>query len=612
MLSKLKTFLIGTPLPTAELAEKRLNKIRALAAFSPDALSSIAYANQEIYLGLMIAGSTGLSLAWPIGLAITGLLVIVAISYYQTIQGYPSGGGSYVVARENLGTFPGLITAAALLIDYLLTAAVSLTAGVEAVASAIPTLWPYRVEIALVLLFVIAIANLRGLRETGTLMAIPVYMFLFTYIPMLAYGLVRLLINGPTPIETVAPTPMVGVTVFLVLHTFSTGCTALTGIEAISNGVPAFKSPESKNAGRTLIVMAILMGTLFVGSIGLTQYLGIIAGPQETILSALARNVLGDGPFYLLIQFATMLILAVAANTSFAGFPRLAAILARDGFLPRQLSSLGDRLVFANGIVVLAFTTGVLIIIFGGDSHLLIPLFAVGVFLAFTFSQAGMVLHWLREHRPGWFIKAMFNGLGALATGITLLVVGVSKFMEGAWITVVVIPILVFSFLQVRKHYRSVGHQLSLRGLPPDIKPSPPLRVIIPISGVHRGMIEAVNFARSISNDVTAVYIELEPGGADYVREQWQRLWPDVNLAVLQSPYRSIVRPLLDYLDEIDSQHHDGRLAAVVLPEFVPAKWWQALLHNQTTWMLKTALLYRRRNQGYQRVIIDIPFHLKE
>jgi amino acid transporter len=612
MFSKLKTILIGTPLPTSELAGKRLNKIRALAAFSPDALSSIAYANQEIYLGLVVAGSAGLSLAWPIGLAITGLLVIVAVSYYQTIQGYPSGGGSYVVARENLGTLPGLITAAALLIDYLLTAAVSLTAGVEAIASAIPELWPYRVTIALFLLAVIAIANLRGLRESGTLMAVPVYMFLFTYLPMLVYGLVRLLIEGATPLETVAPAPFTGVTLFLILHTFSTGCTALTGIEAISNGVPAFKPPESINAGRTLFVMAILMGSLFVGSIGLTQYLGIVTGSHETILSALARYLLGNGPFYLLIQFSTMLILAVAANTSFAGFPRLAAILARDGFLPRQLSSLGDRLVFANGIVVLAFSTGLLIILFGGDSHQLIPLFAVGVFLAFSFSQAGMVRHWWKERLPGWLLKAFFNGLGALTTVITLLVIGVSKFVEGAWITVLIIPVLVFGLLQVRAHYRSVSHQLSLHGLPPDIKPSPPLRVVLPISGVHRGMVEAVNLARSISSDITAVYIELEPGGAEHVRQQWQRLWPDVNLVVLQSPYRSIVRPLLDYLDKIDHEHHDGRLAAVVLPEFVPARWWQALLHNQTTWMLKTALLYRRRNQGYQRVIIDIPFHLKE
>jgi hypothetical protein len=354
------------------------------------------------------------------------------------------------------------------------------------------------------------------------------------------------------------------------------------------------------------------MGILFIGSIGLTQHLAVIAGPNETILSALSRRLLGSGPLYLLIQISTMLILAVAANTSFADFPRVAAILAKDGFLPRQLTGLGDRLVFANGIIILSVATAGLIILFGGNTHSLVPLFAVGAFLAFTLSQTGMVVHWWRVKGKSWQLKALANGLGALATGTTLLVVGVSKFSQGAWITVVVIPLLVLSFLQIRSHYRSVGHQLSLRGLPPDIKPFPPLRVVIPVSGVHRGMIDAVNFARSISNDVTAVYIELEPDGAKLVREQWQRLWPDVKLAVVPSPYRSIVRPLLDYLDEIDSQHHDGRLAAVVLPEFVPAKWWQALLHNQTTWMLKTALLYRRRNQGYQRVIIDIPFHLKE
>ena len=612
MLSKLKTLLIGTPLPTAQLGEKRLNKIRALAAFSPDALSSIAYANQEIYLGLVVAGSAGLSLAWPIGLAITGLLVIVAISYYQTIQGYSSGGGSYVVARENLGALPGLVTAAALMIGYLLTAAVSLTAGVEAIASAIPGLWNYRVEIALMLLAIIAIANLRGLRESGTVMAVPVYLFLFTYIPLLVYGFVRLMMDGPTPLAAVAPAPITGITLYLVLHTFSAGCTALTGIEAISNGVPAFQPPESKNAGRTLAAMAGLMALLFVGSIGLTQFLGITAGSQETILSALARHLLGSGPVYLLIQATTMLILAVAANTSFAGFPRLMAILAQDGFLPRQLSSLGDRLVFANGIATLAIATGVLIILFGGDSHLLIPLFAVGVFMAFTLSQAGMVLHWIRGRQPGQYLKAILNGVGALATGITVLVIGVSKFLEGAWITVVLIPMLVAGFLQIRAHYRTVGKQLSLRGLPPDIRPTPPLRVVIPVSGVHRGMVDAVNFARAISTNVTGVYIELEPGAARPVREQWQRLWPDVNLVVLQSPYRSILHPLLNYLDELDEQHHDGQLAAVVLPEFVPARWWQALLHNQTTWQIKTALLYRRRNQGYQRVIIDVPYHLKK
>jgi amino acid transporter len=418
MINKIKYWLIGPPLPTQQLGEKRLNKIRALAAFSPDALSSIAYANQEIYLGLVIAGSAGLGLAWPIGLAIVGLLTIVALSYFQTLRGYPSGGGSYVVARDNLGTLAGLVAGSALLIDYLLTAAVSLTAGVEAIASAFPALWTHRVIVALGLLAIITLANLRGLRETGTLMSIPVYLFLLTYLPMLIYGISRLLVDGSSaPVN--APFATHPITVFLVLRAFATGCTALTGIEAISNGVPAFQPPETKNAGKTLIVMALLMGVLFLGSIGLTQFLGIVAGPQETILSALARRLLGSGPAYLIIQISTMLILAVAANTSFAGFPRLAAILAADGFLPRQLTGLGDRLVFANGILALSVGTSVLIIIFGGDTHTLIPLFAVGVFLAFTLSQAGMVLHWQREGGKGWLWKAVINGVGAITTVVT-------------------------------------------------------------------------------------------------------------------------------------------------------------------------------------------------
>jgi amino acid transporter len=611
VLSRIKHLLVGPPLPTQRLVHERLNKIRALAAFSPDALSSIAYANQEIYLGLIVAGSAGLALSLPIGLVITGLLTIVALSYFQTIHGYPSGGGSYIVARANLGTLPGLIAAAALLIDYVLTAAVSLTAGVAAIASAFPALWPHRIILALLLLLIITLANLRGLRETGTLMAVPVYLFLFTYLPMLAYGAVRLLLNGPGSLAAAAPSPSQPLTTFLVLRTFSAGCTALTGIEAISNGVPAFRPPEAQNAGRTLMVMALLMGLLFVGSIGLMQALAVVAGPEETILSALARRLLGGGSAYMLIQVGTMLILAVAANTSFADFPRVAAILARDGFLPHQLTGLGDRLVFANGIVFLAGAAGVLIIAFGGDTHALVPLFAVGAFLAFTLSQTGMVVHWWREQGRGWRLKAVFNGIGALATGTTLLIVGVSKFAQGAWITILLIPVLVAGFLRVRAHYWKVAHQLSLDGVPPLLTPSPSPRVVIPISGVHRGIFDAVSFARTISEDVTAVYVELEPGVGQRIREKWEHWWPDVPLVILPSPYRSVVGPLLEFLDQTDRQHHDGQLAAVVLPEFVPARWWENLLHNQTAWLIKAALLYRRRHLGFQRTIIDVPYHLR-
>jgi len=611
MLSKLKDLLIGPALTTQSLGHKQLNKIRALAAFSPDALASIAYANQEIYLGLVVAGSLGLSYAWPIGLGITSLLVIVALSYFQTIHGYPSGGGSYIVARTNLGTLPGLMAGAALLVDYLLNAAVSLTAGVAALSSAFPDLWPHRVAIALVLLLVITLVNLRGLQEAGTFMVIPVYFFLGAYLSMLVYGLIRLAIEGPTPLAVVAPPAIQPLTLFLILHTFSTGSTALTGVEAISNGVPAFHPPQAKNAGRTLMVMAVLMGLLFTGSIGLTQFMGVVAGPQETILSALARRLFDSGKLYYVVQFSTLGILTVAANTSFAGFPRLAAILARDGFLPRQFSSLGDRLAFTNGILLLGFFTAVLIVLFGGDTHALIPLFAIGAFLAFTLSQAGMVVHWWKERGLQWGLKSSINGIGALATLSTLVVVIISKFMEGAWVTILIIPLIVLGFRQIFTHYERVREELSLKGLPPSLKPVEPTRVVIPISGVHRGMVGAVNFARSISENVTAVYVELEPGAGENARAEWEAWWPDVPMVVVPSPYRSLVGPLLQFLDETDSQHNDGQLAAVVLPEFIPGKWWQTLLHNQTAWLIKAALLYRRRDPGRERVVIDVPFHLR-
>lgn len=612
MFNRLKELLIGSPLPTQRMFEEKLNKVRALAAFSPDALSSIAYANQEIYLALLIAGSAGLSMAWPIGLVIVVVLSIAAVSYYQTIHAYPSGGGSYIVARSNLGTLPGLIAAAALLIDYILTAAVSLTAGVDAFASAFPFIWPYRVIVALVLLALITLVNMRGMRETGTIMSIPVYLFLFTYLPMLAYGAFVLWRDGPGELTVVSPVAVQPVTIFLLLHAFATGCTALTGIEAISNGVPAFKPPESDNAGKTLVIMAFLMGALFLGSIGLTQSLAVVAGPQETILSALANRILGHSGFYFIIQISTMLVLTVAANTSFADFPRVAALLAKDSFLPRQFKGLGDRLVFANGILILSGATALLIFLFQGDTHLLVPLFAVGAFLAFTLSQSGMVLHWWREKGRHWQLKALANGVGALATGVTLLVVGITKFLDGAWITIIVIPLLVIMFLRIRQHYQHTSDQLTMHGMPPSLRPFSQLRVVVPISGVHRGVVDAVRYALTISNDVTGVYVELSPGDAQEVQEKWNIFWPDIPLVTVPSPYRSVLQPLLDFLDKTDTEHNDGQQATVVLPEFVPAHWWQTVLHNQTAWLLKAALLYHRRNLRYQRVIIDVPYYLHD
>lgn len=607
-----REILTGPPLPTRQIAHEKLNKLRALAAFSPDALSSIAYANQEIYLGLVVAGAAGLAYSWPIALAIAALMVIVALSYIQTIPAYPAGGGSYTVARENLGQISGLVAASALLIDYVLTAAVSLTAGVAAIASAFPFLWEYRISISLVILTLITIANLRGVRESGSLMAVPVYLFIACYAGLIGVGLVRAFLEGPGDFTNVPVLPAAPITLFMLLHTFASGCTALTGIEVISNGVPSFLPPQVKNARATLIVMAIIMGSLFVGSIGLTQYFAVTAAPNETILSALASRIFGTGPLYVLVQVSTLLILSVAANSSFAGFPRLASVLALDRYMPNQFAHLGDRLVYSNGIVALSLLTAGLIVIFDGDSHALIPLFAVGVFLAFSLSQAGMVVHWFKQRGPNWNVKALINGAGALVTLMALAVIAISKFLEGAWIVIILIPSLIFIFIKINTHYKETSRELTLRGLPPSLKPAPKPRLVIPIPSVHRGTIEALRYARSISDQVTAVYVETDAEKTVEVKRDWEIWGQDVPLVVVPSPYRSLIGPFLDYLYKTDLEINDGQFATVLLPEFVPVRWWHHLLHNQTATLLRLALLYNRRTQRYTRAIIDIPFHLRK
>jgi hypothetical protein len=442
-------------------------------------------------------------------------------------------------------------------------------------------------------------------------MTIPVYLFLATFGAMLIAGFVTAIRDGPGTWPT-TPFNGVPITTFLLLHTFAAGCTALTGIEAMSNGITIFRPPVSRNASRTLWVMAGLMLFLFLGSIGLTQYLAILPQGAETILSALTRRVLGDSFAYFIVQGATLLILAVAANTSFADFPRVASVLARDRYLPHQFAHLGDRLVFSNGMVVLALLTAVLIVVFGGDSHALIPLFAVGVFIAFTLSQSGMVVHWFKARGRNWRLKALVNGLGAAVTAATFLIVAYSKFREGAWIVLILIPGLALVFRTVHLHYRKVARELTLRGLPPSLRALPRPRVIIPISGVHRGVIEALRYAESISDDIKAVYVEADGEAAERVRKDWERWGFEAELEIVPSPYRSIIGPILDFIDAEDMKHNDGQLATIVLPEFVPARWWQALLHNQTAFLLKLALLYRKRRFGHVRAIVDIPFYLRE
>lgn len=610
----MRYLLIGPPLPTQRAAQERLSNVSALASLSPDALASVAYASQEIFLGLVVAGAAGLACSWRVAVAIVALLVAVAVSYMQTITAYPTGGGSYTVARENLGIGAGLVAAAALMTSYVLNVAVSMTAGVEAIASAFPVLWPHRTILSLSLLLVITLANLRGLRESGTAMTVPVYFFLAVYLTMIAVGIARGLMEEPAGFAVTAPPATAPLTVALLLRTFSAGCTALTGVESISNGVPVFRPPESKHANQTMAAMATLMAVLFLGTIGLAQRFAVVAGPEETILSALARRIYGSGTLYLVVQVATLAILAVAANTSFVGFPRVASIVAQDGYMPRQLTILGDRLVYSNGIMLLSGLAGVLIVVFGGDTHSLIPLFATGAFLAFSLSQSGMVVHWWRLRGRGWRQKALLNGLGALATVATTAVIAVNRFAAGAWIVVLLIPLIVVVFHAIRRHYRATAAQLTLKGLPPDLRVLPRPRVVLPIGGVHRGTIDALRYALAISDDVTAVFVEIEPGSGKRIESLWHSwgLDQEARLVVIPSPYRSVLGPFMDFLLKADEEHNDGTLATVLLPELIPAKWWESLLHNQTAWLIKLALLYRRYRFGRTRAIIDWPVHLKE
>lgn len=620
MLSELKRYVIGSPIETARQAHERLNKRTALAVFSSDAMSSSAYATEEILRHLALAGpillgAAAFQYAMPLAGLIALLLVIVVFSYRQTIAAYPKGGGSYIVCSENLGRLPGLIAGAALLTDYVLTVAVSISAGVFALTSLIKPLAPYAVLIAVIAIFLIAVANMRGLRESGALFAAPTYIFLAMVMGMIALGIVRWL-TGDAIVITPPPGPVAGpgemefgpnshyeaIGLLLMMQSFASGCAALTGIEAIADGVPAFKKPESHNARVTLVWMAVFLLTMFLGITWLSGY-GAVPNNEESVLSQIGRGVFGEGILHTILQFATAGILFLAANTAFADFPRLASFIARDRFLPRQFTSLGDRLVFSNGIVLLATSSAILVVIFSARVTNLIPLYAVGVFLGFTLSQTGMVRRWFRLKQPGWQRSALLNGLGALTTFIVLWVIIIAKFMEGAWMIVVLIPVIVLMFLGIHKHYTTTAKQLSLEGL----APPPPLRntVIVPVSNLHRGVINALKYAESIApGNVTAVHVSMDEEQTAKLRAKWVKWGGDTPLVVLDSPYRSLVRPLIRYLDEIDKRW-DNDIVTVVLPEFVPAKWWHHLLHNQTALLLKGGLLFRKN-----RVVTSVPYRL--
>ncbi len=622
-----RTWLIGRPLRTADAPHQTIGKLIGLAVFASDALSSTAYATQEILMILAIAGTMAFGYVFPISIAIVILMAIVTLSYEQIIYAYPNGGGAYIVSRDNMGELPAQMAGAALLTDYILTVAVSISSGVAQITSAYPLLFPYRVHLSVSLVLFIMLMNLRGVRESGVAFSIPTYFFVTMMYTTVGVGLIRYLsgslgtVVDPPPLEVRYVVEQI--TPFLILHAFSSGTAALTGIEAISNGITAFKEPRSRNAGITLIWMALILGSLFLAISFLAGQIGAIPAETETVISQLARTAFnGRGPLYLMTITATMVILIMAANTSFAGFPRLCALMALDRFLPRQLAFRGSRLVYSYGIVILALFASLFIVVFNASVTNLIPLYAIGVFLSFTLSQAGMAIRWHKSgqlargqeikergstlrYEPGWQVKMVINGFGAVCTFIVMIVFAVTKFTSGAWIVLILIPSVVFLFKGIYNHYQLLAESLSLEhyGSPPHIHRH---RVILPISGVHRGTLAALRYARELSDDITAIHGSLDPEEAEKVRSKWETWGEGTRLVILDSPYRLLLEPLLEYIEWIADHRQPNEVITVVVPQFVPRRWYHNLLHTQTAFWLRMALLFK---PGI--VITDVPYQVK-
>jgi len=602
----LKRWLVGDPIKTAQAPHERLSKRLALSIFSSNSISSVAYATEEILLVLILAGTAALAWSIPISLAILFLVIVLTISYRQIIYEYPEGGGAYIVARSNLGEMPALIAAAALMIDYVLTVAVSVAAGVAAVTSAVPALFAHREALGLISILFIVVVNLRGVRESGKFFAVPTYFAIGALGLMVAIGTFRSLSNADmvlAPVSGGSNGTAETLTLFLILRAFAAGCAAVTGMEVISNGVKAFRHPESENAATTMVWMSVILGTLFMGISWMAYHYGIIAKEDETVVSQLARLTFGSGFIYYAIQVGTMMLLVLAANSAFAGFPHLASILARDGFMPHQMATFGDRLVFSNGVIILGVFACLLLVVFQGDTHALIPLYAIGVFVSFTLSQAGMVRRWLIKKGLHWRKKLIVNGVGAVTTGIATVIIAATKFMQGAWIVFLLVAALIMMFRSIRSHYKAVADQvLSSR----DTRPPRPRRnlILIPIGAVNKAVVRAVDYARSRGGEVRAVLVDVDKEETALVEMKWAQWGCGVPLIVLPSPYRSILGSLLDYIEEDLEKDRDCWIT-VVLPEILPARWWQNILHNQRALLLKGALLFKDRV-----VLTDVPFHL--
>lgn len=606
----IKKLLLGQPLTTDRVSHERLSKKKALAVFSSDALSSVAYASEEILIVLSAAVTSthALPFAFPISISIALLLAVLITSYRQTIKAYPHGGGAYIVCKENLGLNISLVAAAALIIDYILTVAVSIAAGAAAVTSAFPELIPHKVLISNFAIIILMFINLRGIRESATIFAIPTYLFIFGMISLFGLLGYKAIVSPVTHAPSLMPSTFEGVGLFLVLKAFSSGCAALTGVEAISNGVTAFKQPEQRNANVTLVWMGFILGFLFLGVSYFMYAYNITLKEHETVVSQLARQL--DMPlFYYFIQASTALILFLAANTSFNAFPLVTSLLAEDRFLPRQLASRGDRLVYSNGIIGLGIISMFLIWAVQGEVHSLIPMYAIGVFLCFSLSQFGMVKHWLESKGKYWLRNLCINLLGGITTAIVLSVIVITKFVTpgswgGGWVVVLIIPLMVAMFRRVKYHYLIVGNQLRLIGPAQPVPAIAGHHVVIPVSGIHRGVLEALNYARSISKDITACYIDISPRTTAHIVTDWEKYGMGVKLKILSSPYRSIIKPLLDFVEE-QLQENPSGLITVIIPEFVTARWWQTLLHNQTAFVIRAALAFKRRV-----VVTSVRYHL--
>ena len=612
--SSVHRVLIGRRLATADEHSERVSKKIGLAIFASDNISSSAYATEETMRVLALAGIGAVAtLTLPITLAIVVVLAIVVLSYVQVIKAYPSGGGSYVVAKENLGVVPGLVAGSALLVDYFLTVSVSVAAGVAAVTSAFPELHPVRVEVAVILIVLLTIVNLRGIREAGNIFAAPTYLYVVVIFGLIGIGLWRAVLGdlptAPPPIDPFEPDGTQPLTLLVLLRAFASGSVALTGTEAVANGVPAFKKPEARNAQIVLIAMGSLFATIFLSISFLVTSIGIQPDESETetVLSLLARSLVGTSWYFYLVQFSTAVLLILAANTAFNGFPRLASIMAVDRFMPRQFAQRGDRLAFSTGIVALALVASFLIVAFDASVTGLIPLYTVGVFIAFTLSQSGMVRKWLRDRSPGWQIGTVINGSGAIATGVVALVVGISKFQVGAWMVIAILPVLVAMLYAINRHYRSIEDSLLIAvSAPVRVQLTVP-RVVVPISRIDRASLRALSIAGGLGGEVHAVHISYDAEGAAAFKRRWENVVGEtIALDTIISPYRALMPPLLKYLDAID-RGGPGRPIIVVLAEFVPRHWWEALLHNQTALLLKLRLFVRRNT-----AVLDVPYHLDD